>query len=175
MHSESYNYLNLTQLLDFYNSFYPIRLWTCCGNTVRIFELSLSFSEKRLLWIGSLTFYVLQHRGNTEAYLELCQTSEMNFYENSSWLLTINHFRKRAVRAVLVYFYVLHLVTERSSHRRWSVKRNVFYKFRKNSQENICAQKKTPGQVFSCELFEIFKNSFLNNTSVRLLPDRIQI
>ena len=31
--------------------------------------------------------------------------------------------------AVLVYFYVLHLVMERSSHRRWSVKSNIFKNF----------------------------------------------
>ena len=36
-------------------------------------------------------------------------------------------------------------------------------------------KKETPVQVFSCEFCEIFKNTFLRNTSLRLLLDRIQI
>ena len=37
--------------------------------------------------------------------------------------------------AVIVYFDVSHLVTETSSHRRWS----MFLKISQNSQENTCA------------------------------------
>ena len=38
--------------------------------------------------------------------------------------------------AVIVYFDVSHLVTERSSHRRWSI---MFLKILENSLENTCA------------------------------------
>ena len=41
------------------------------------------------------------------------------------------------IAAVIVYFDVLHLVTERSSHRRWSI---MFLKISENSQENTCVE-----------------------------------
>ena len=55
-------------------------------------------------------------------------------------------------------------VRSRSSHRRYSVKK-IFWKFSQNSQENTCKNlffNKAPGaaQLFSCEFFEIFKNTF---------------
>ena len=57
----------------------------------------------------------------------------------------------------------------------------VFLEILQNSQENSCARvffnkvtgnyikKETLAQVFSCEFFKIFKNTFLQNNSGRLL------
>ena len=64
----------------------------------------------------------------------------------------------------------------RSSHRRCSVKK-VFSEILQNSQENTYARvsflikvkKKTLAQVFSCEFCAISKNTFLQNTSGKLL------
>ena len=64
----------------------------------------------------------------------------------------------------------------RSSHRRCSVKK-LFSEILQNSQENTYARvsflikvkKKTLAQVFSCEFCAISKNTFLQNTSGRLL------
>ena len=51
----------------------------------------------------------------------------------------------------------------RSSHRRCSVKK-VFSKTSQISQENTCAgvssSKETATQVFSCEIYKIFKNMY---------------
>ena len=58
-----------------------------------------------------------------------------------------------------------------------------------SSQENTCQRKdmsflikllavlkkETPLQVFSCEFCEVFKNTFLKKTSLRLLLDKMQI
>ena len=67
----------------------------------------------------------------------------------------------------------------RSSHQRRSIKK-VFLKILQISQENTCAscrlqacnfiKKKTLAQMLSCEFCEIFKNTFLQNTSGRLRP-----
>ena len=61
-------------------------------------------------------------------------------------------------------------------------KKKVFLKILQNSQENTCArvsfliklqanfiEKETLAQLFSCEFCEIFKKTFLKNTSERLL------
>ena len=47
----------------------------------------------------------------------------------------------------------------------------MFLEIWKNSQESTCKfiKKETLAQVFSCEFFEISKNTFLQNTSGRLL------
>ena len=62
------------------------------------------------------------------------------------------------------------------------LRKKVFLKILQNSQENTCArvsfliklqanfiEKETPAQLFSCEFCEIFKKTFLKNTSERLL------
>ena len=67
------------------------------------------------------------------------------------------------------------LVSPEAVAQRCSIKK-VFLEFSQNSQENTCARvpfliklqvsscnfikKETPGQVFSCEFCEIFKNTF---------------
>ena len=58
----------------------------------------------------------------------------------------------------------------KSSHRRCSVKK-VFSEILQNSQENTCARDSflTLAQVFSCEFYKISKNTFLQNTTGRLL------
>ena len=149
MHSENYNYLNPTQLLDLCCSVVQFVTLDCRSIVV----------VKTTLQIGSLVFYVLQQRGNTEAYLESSRTSTMER------ILAINYFCKRAIFAifaqalntrlsqvetyylsdytyhqikspqdvaVLVYFNVLHLLMERS---RQSAKRNVFKKFANNHRK----------------------------------------
>ena len=56
--------------------------------------------------------------------------------------------------AVIVYFDALHLVTERSNHRGWSV---MFLKISQNSQENTCAG------VYTCQF---------NSQSMDKRPDK---
>ena len=46
--------------------------------------------------------------------------------------------------------------------------KHAFLKISQNSQENICNGVSFSEQVFSCEFFEICKNTFLLNTSGRL-------
>ena len=53
----------------------------------------------------------------------------------------------------------------RSNHRKCSIKKDVLRNFAKFTGKHVCLrpatlQKKTLAQVFSCEFFEIFKNSF---------------
>ena len=65
----------------------------------------------------------------------------------------------------------------RSSHRRSSVKKGVLKNFTKFTGKRLCqslffskvVKKETLAQVFSCEVCEIFKNIFLQNTSGQLL------
>ena len=151
--------------------FFGLFLWIVAllwqYNTVTIFELSLSFAEKKTLQIVLLTFYVFQQGDNTEAYLEPGRNLRSDVLRKQ--LLTINYFCKTAFSqifgqvlnmplqqletccltdyshhqtmsllhvAVIVYFDVLHLVTERSSHWRWSV---MFSKISQNLQESTCA------------------------------------
>ena len=80
----------------------------------------------------------------------------------------------------------------RSCRRRCSIK-NVLLKILQNSQDNICVgvpflkklnfiNEETPTQVFSCEFWEIFMNSFfyrtppvLRNTSGRLFLNNTDV
>ena len=154
MHSENYNYLNPTQLLDLCCSVVQF-ISLDCGSVVVV---------KTTLQIGSLVFYVLQQRqGNTEAYLEPSRTSMMELFAK-----TVNEFQPLTIFAifdqvlntrlsqvetyyltdytyhqikspqdvaVLVYFDVLYLLMERGRHWRQSAKRNVFKKFGKNHRK----------------------------------------
>ena len=77
------------------------------------------------------------------------------------------------------------LILWRSNHQRCSMKNKEFLKILRNSQENTCVrvsflirlqaevcnfiEKDTLAQVFSREFCEICKNTFLQNTSRRLL------
>ena len=54
------------------------------------------------------------------------------------------------------------IIKTRSSHRRRSIKK-VFLKISQNLHENSCVR------GFSCEFYEMFKGTFLQNTSGRLL------
>ena len=53
--------------------------------------------------------------------------------------------------------------------------KKMFLKISQNSQENTCAfiKKETLAQVFSCEFCQISKNNFSQNTSGRLLLNKL--
>ena len=54
----------------------------------------------------------------------------------------------------------------RSNHRRCSVKTGVLENFSKLTEKHLCP---SPIRVFYCQFYEIFENTFLQNTSERLL------
>ena len=87
----------------------------------------------------------------------------------------------------LLWKKVLHLVTDRNSHRRWTIKAFVFKNFAKFTGKHLCRiplfkmlqavlKKRIQYKVSYCKFCEIFKNNFLKkNKSVQLLLDWIQI
>ena len=90
-------------------------------------------------------------------------------------LLTI--FTKKLLHSCLAVFYTAQKmkfsIKDRSSHQRCSIRKVVFKNFAKfaGKTPEACRfiKKETLAQVFSCGFCEISNNTFLQNTSGRLL------
>ena len=97
--------------------------------------------------------------------------------------MKINYVRPRAKNSIQVDIYT----RERGSQQRCSIKKGVLKNFTKFTGKRLCQsiffnkvikkflkfiKKETLAQVFSCEFCEIFKNTFLQNTSGPLLLAR---
>ena len=97
--------------------------------------------------------------------------------------MKINYVRPRAKNSIQVDIYT----RERGSQQRCFIKKGVLKNFTKFTGKRLCQsiffnkvikkflkfiKKETLAQVFSCEFCEIFKNTFLQNTSGPLLLAR---
>ena len=82
-------------------------------------------------------------------------------YDIKHWSIfnSVSNFGKFPIFTISTFLTLMIFLNYRSSHWRCSVKK-VFLEILQNSQENIC--------IF-CEYCEIYKNTFLQNTSGRLL------
>ena len=99
-------------------------------------------------------------------FFECCKCATFTANEKHEKYVTVQSlfFQK------LIFCELTQLLTFRSSHSEVFYKK-LFLKILQNSQERTCARVsllrklQTLAQVFSCDIYEIFKNTFLQNTS----------
>ena len=97
---------------------------------------------------------------------------ELNTGTKNKITVVVRNRNSNSVNAFLVLlFWIMHV---RSSRWRCSVRKGVPRNFAKFTGKQLCQslffiKKETLAQLFSCEFFEISKNTFLQNTSEQLL------
>ena len=103
-------------------------------------------------------------------WLKVTQTPQCNFVQAlfsetvNAWKVVRKSSYFKSLLSLMSYLLKLHYPTNRSSHRRWSVRKDVLWNFAKFTGKHLCQsliKKETLTQVFSCEFCKISKSTFL--------------